>query len=112
MSDFKQTEDLSVIGVDSRGYVVNHYALAERLMQVEYRRIAQEIVEQPSSTRLISILEQGCRGYHDRTGGELWSEWNAGAETLWYEMADAGVLPWSVWEDDPVAKSQTVITAR
>jgi hypothetical protein len=107
--DFKTQEDTSTIGLDARGYALTHYVLAERLMQVKYRRIAQEIVETPSSDTLIHILEGGIRGYHNQTGGELWTEWNDGAQDLWYEMFDAGVLPWSIYDEDPIAKETRAV---
>jgi len=86
---------------DSRSLALSHYVLAERLMQVEYRRIAQEIIEQPSSDTLIYMLEGGFGGFHKMLEHDLREEWKT-AEELWYTMYETGTLPWTVLEDDPI----------
>lgn len=106
-TDFKDVEDATIVGVDSRGHSLTHYVLAERLMQVEYHTVAQELREGVSDT-LIYMLEGGVRGYHKYTGGELWTEWRDGAEAVWYELALTGRLPWEPLDEDPfLAEAQT-----
>lgn len=105
--DFKDVEDNTVVGVDSRGCKLTHYVLAERLLQVEYATIRDEILEDSSSETLTYILEGGFRGFHKYTGGEQWSEWRDGAEAKFYSLYDADRLPWDLFDDDPLIAEQT-----
>jgi len=65
-----------VIIRDSRGHELTHYVLAERLLQVEYSQISEEIRTEPSSETLTYILEGGFRGFHKYTKQELLDEWS------------------------------------
>lgn len=100
--DFAEMEHESIVGEDSRSLQLTHYVLAERLMQVEYATIAEEMKTDPNSQTLIYILEGGFRGYHKFTSGELWAEWKDGAEDKWYELYESDSLPWGVYDEDPV----------
>ena len=103
-----RTQDVTV-GQDSRGNSLSHYCLAERVMQVEYHRIADEIrtgttpFSTPSSETLVYMLEGGFRGFHNMSPGELWSEWNEVEDKFW-ELYDSNSLPWEVNDEDPLAK--------
>ena len=101
-SGFISHQDLTV-GQDTQGHNLTHYVIAERLIQVEYYRIMQDEREQLTSETLIHILESGFRGFHNMSPGELWSEWQD-AETLFYTLYDDGALPWTIVEQDPLAK--------
>jgi hypothetical protein len=92
-----------MVGEDSRSLQLTHYALAERLMQVEYAKIAKEMIttEDNTSDTLIYLLEGGFRGFHNMSPGELWSEWKD-SEELWYKMYDTGTLPWEIYDEDPI----------
>ena len=99
--DFRDVEQQTIVGEDSRSLQLTHYVLAERLLQVEYANIAKEIVEEASSETLTYILEGGFRGYHKFTSGELWSEWKE-VEEKFYHMYETNTLPWEVYEEDPL----------
>ena len=105
--DFKDVEDTTVVGTDCRGHELTHYVLAERLLQVEYATVRDEILEHRASETLTRILEGGSRGYHKYTGGEQWSEWRDGAEAKFYALYDQDRLPWDLFDDDPLLKAQT-----
>jgi hypothetical protein len=70
--DFRDVEQSSIVGEDSRSLQLTHYVLAERLLQCEYALIAKEIVEEASSETLTYILEGGFRGFHKYTSVWLW----------------------------------------
>ena len=97
MVDEKDT----IVGEDSRSLQLTHYVLAERLLQVEYYNIQEEIREGHNSDTLIYILEGGFRGYHKMTSGELWAEWQE-VEEKFYHLYETNSLPWEVFEDDPL----------
>jgi len=99
--DFRDVEQQTIVGEDSRSLQLTHYVLAERLLQVEYANIAKEIVEEASSETLTYILEGGFRGYHKFTSGELWSEWKE-VEEKFYHMYETNTLPWELYEEDPL----------
>jgi len=99
--DFRDVEQQTIVGEDSRSLQLTHYVLAERLLQVEYANIAKEIVEEASSETLTYILEGGFRGFHKFTSGELWSEWKE-VEEKFYHMYETNTLPWEVYEEDPL----------
>jgi hypothetical protein len=99
--DFRDVEQSSIVGEDSRSLQLTHYVLAERLLQCEYALIAKEIVEEASSETLTYILEGGFRGFHKYTSGELWAEWQE-VEEKFYHMYETNTLPWELFEEDPL----------
>ena len=99
--DFRDVEQQTIVGEDSRSLQLTHYVLAERLLQVEYANIAKEIVEEASSETLTYILEGGFRGFHKFTSGELWSEWKE-VEEKFYHMYETNTLPWELYDEDPL----------
>ena len=99
--NFRDVEEHTVVGTDTRGYDLTHYVLAERCLQVEYHKIALSIREGVTDDTLVYILEGGFRGFHKFTGGELWSEWRE-VETLFWELYDSNSLPWEVYDKDPL----------
>ena len=98
---FKQAEDRSIVGEDSRALQLTHYVLAERLLQIEYWSIQEEIRSGETSDTLVYILEGGFRGFHKMTGGELWSEWSE-VEDKFYELYESNSLPWELYDEDPL----------
>ena len=93
------TED-HIVGKDRQGNELTHSALAERLMQVEAYRIQQSITEDNDYTVLAGLLENGFRGYHKFSAGELWAEWTD-SEDKWFRLLEDQELPWSIYNDDP-----------
>lgn len=90
-----------IILKDSRGHKLTHYVLAERLLQVEYSLISQEIRSEPSSETLTYILEGGFRGFHKYTKQELLDEW-AEVESRFWTLVDLDQLAWEPYEEDPL----------
>lgn len=103
--DFKDVEDATVILTDSRGHNLTHYVLAERLLQVEYATVRDEILSSESSETLTYILEGGFRGFHKYSGGELFSEWQE-LEHKFYDLYDADRLPWELYDEDPLLEPE------
>lgn len=101
--DFRDVEQSSIVGTDMQGYDLTHYVLAERLLQVEYASIRDQIRNEASSDTLTYILEGGFRGFHKYSSGEQWQEWKDGAEQKWYQLYEDGELPWEPYEEDPIA---------
>ena len=101
--DFRDVEQSSIVGTDMQGYDLTHYVLAERLLQVEYASIRDQIRNEASSDTLTYILEGGFRGFHKYSSGEQWQEWKDGAEAKWYQLYEDGELPWEPYEEDPIA---------
>ena len=91
----------AIIIKDSRGHRLTHYVLAERLLQVEYSLISQEIRSEPSSETLTYILEGGFRGFHKYTKQELRDEW-AEVEPKFWTLVDDDEMPWEPYEEDPL----------
>ena len=89
--------------VDRDGHFLTHYVLAERLLQVEYAGIRDQIRNEVSSDTLTYILEGGFRGFHKYTMQEQRDEWLDGAEDKWYQLYADGELPWEPYEEDPIA---------
>ena len=116
--DFRDVEQQSIVGEDSRSLPLTHYVLAERLLQVEYATIAKEIRDQAygissrafdraysgGSETLIYILEGGFRGFHKYSSGEMWAEWKDSAAEKWYDLYESSSLPWPPYEEDPILK--------
>jgi hypothetical protein len=99
--DFRDVEQSTIVGEDSRSLQLSHNVLAERLLQVEYHRIQEDIREGHNSDTLIYILEGGFRGYHKMSSGELWAEWKE-VEEKFYHLYETNSLPWEVDEEDPL----------
>ncbi len=99
--DFREVEQGTVVGEDSRSLQLTHYVLAERLIQIEYHSIQKEIREEASSETLTYILEGGFRGFHKYSSGELWSEWKE-VEDKFYRLYEDRDLPWELYEEDPL----------
>ena len=97
----KDVFEEEIVIKDSRGHELTHYVLAERLLQVEYSLIAQEIQRDPSSETLTYILEGGFRGFHKYTKQELLDEW-AEVEPKFWTLVDDDEMPWEPYEEDPL----------
>jgi hypothetical protein len=102
MTVVKDVEDNYVVGKDSRGHELTHYVLAERLVQLEVSAIKSDLNQGDYGT-LSSILEDGFRGYHKMSSGELWAEWKD-AEDKWYSLYDDDELEWMVCDQDPLSR--------
>ena len=102
--EFRDLERNSIVGTDSRGNQLTHYVLAERLMQTEYHSIVRDMMESPTSETLIHMLDAGFRGFHQMSGGELWSEWRE-RESAWFALLDNDAFAWSVFDEDPESDS-------
>jgi len=100
MSDFRKEEQNAIVGEDSRALQLTHKVLAERLIQLEVRAI-QEDAGHGDFTVIAEMLENGFRGYHKMTAGELWSEWKE-QEELFYRLYEDGALLWELNEEDPL----------
>jgi hypothetical protein len=96
--------DTDVVLIDKEDYWLTHYVLAERLIQVEYANIEQEIRYGTTSDTLTYILEGGFRGFHKYSKEHLREEWLDGAEDKWYQLYDDKGLRWEPYEDDPINK--------
>ena len=101
-TDKKDCREQEEVIVDKDGHFLTHYVLAERLLQVEYAQIRDEIRHEATSDTLTYILEGGFRGFPKYTSGELWSEWKDGAEDKWYQLYEDDALPWEAYDEDPI----------
>ena len=101
-SNRKDVFNEEIIIKDSRGHELTHYVLAERLLQVEYSQISEEIRTEPSSETLTYILEGGFRGFHKYTKQELLDEWSEVEDKFW-TLVDDDSMPWEVYDEDPLA---------
>ena len=100
MSDFREQEVNAVIGQDSRGLDLTHYVLAERIIQDDIRLMLK--AHAVGDYDFISTrFGEGHRGYHNMTGGDLWSEWGDIEET-WYGAYEDDELPYPPVEEDPI----------
>jgi hypothetical protein len=70
---FVDQNDL-VVGTDSRGCVLTHYVLAERIV-LDDIRLAMKAAEVEDYDFLATRFAEGHRGYHNMSLGELWAEW-------------------------------------
>lgn len=109
--DYKDVKDDYIIVKDEKGHPLNHYVLAERLMQVEAKQVQSEMNVQGVSDTLLYILEGGFRGYHKFTAGELKAEWIDGANEKWFQMYEDDELPWDVYDEDPLAEVDEVVAS-
>ena len=99
--DFRDVEQSAIVGEDSRSLQLTHYVLAERLLQVEYWKIKDSILQGMTDDNLVYILEGGFRGFHKFTSGELWAEWKE-VEEKFYDLYETDSLPWEVYDEDPL----------
>ncbi len=102
--DYKDCSADEEVIVDREGHFLTHYVLAERLIQVEYKDITDDML--PQSETLIYILEGGFRGFHKYTKQQLRDEWLDGAEERWFQMYADKELPWEPYEEDPICQSK------
>tara|TARA_Y100001970_G_scaffold232185_1_gene288886 strand:- start:2445 stop:2774 length:330 start_codon:yes stop_codon:yes gene_type:complete len=100
--DYRDCSADEEVIVDKEGHFLTHYVLAERLIQVEYKDITDDM--DPQSDTLIYILEGGFRGFHKYTKQQLRDEWLDGAEGRWFQLYEDGELPWEPYEEDPICK--------
>jgi len=111
MSD--QYEDNYIVGEDSRALQLTHYVLAERLVCVEAAGILSDS-NNGDFMALTDILENGFRGYHKMSAGELWSEWKE-VEDRFYRLYEDGELLYGLCDEDPLValeKDETGEVAR
>lgn len=106
-TDFKDCNKDTEVIVDKEGNFLTHYVLAERLMQVEYALIRDQIRNEYSSDTLTYILEGGFRGFHKYTMEHQREEWLDGAEDKWFQLYADKELPWEPYEEDPINKSKS-----
>ena len=99
--DFRDVEQSSVVGTDMQGYELTHYVLAERLLQVEYASIRDQIRNEASSDTLTYILEGGFRGFHKFSNEHLIEEYKD-MEEKFYHLYETNGLPYMLYEDDPL----------
>lgn len=111
MSD--QYEDNYIVGEDSRALQLTHYVLAERLVCVAAAD-AYNDCRNGDFMALTHILENGFRGYHKMSAGELWAEWKD-VEDRFYSLYEDGELPYGLCDEDPLValeKDETGEVAR
>jgi|TARA_R110000787_G_scaffold118540_1_gene229384 hypothetical protein len=101
-SNQRDVEENKPIYTTVKGHKLTHYALAERLIQWEYRCIMNDVKEDPTSEALIYILEGGFRGFHKFTANELINEYGE-IEWDWYKAHKAGEFHWPLFEEDPLS---------
>ena len=70
----RDCEPEDVIHTDSKGHELTHRILAERLIQVDTKKI-QDDAGHGDYQYLASIFETGFRGYHNMGQKELIDEW-------------------------------------
>jgi len=97
-------EENYIVGKDSQGHPLTHYVLAERLVCVEAAGIISDS-NNGDFMALTEILENGFRGYHKMSSGELWSEWKD-VEDRFYRMYEDGELPYGLCDEDPLNRTE------
>jgi len=106
-------EDNYIVGEDSRALQLTHHVLAERLVSVEVAGILSDS-NNGDFMALTEMLENGFRGYHKMSSGELWAEWKD-TEDKFYQLYEDGALPYSLCDEDPLValeKDETGEVAR
>jgi len=98
--DFRQAEQNTVVGEDSRALQLTHYVLAERLTAVDIADFRNDIADS-DYTVIAEIIGNGFRGFHNMSSGELWAEWQE-REERFYRMYEDGELPYELNEEDPL----------
>ena len=96
----RDCEPTDIVLEDSRSLELTHRVLAERLIQVQARKI-QEDAGEGDYQYLASVFETGFRGYHNMSQKELIDEWRE-SEELFYGLYEDGGLLWSLDEEDPL----------
>ena len=102
----RDCEPTDMVLEDSRGLNLSHTVLADRLAQVEYHKIMDEMMAplgdkaHPSAV-LAEMLETGFRGYHHMSQKELMDEWHENEELFYQLYQDLG-LYYGLNEDDPL----------
>jgi len=100
MSDFRKEEQNAIVGEDSRALQLTHYVLAERLVCLEVAEILSDS-NNGDFMVITEMLENGFRGYHKMTSGELWAEWKE-QEDRFYRLYEDGELPYGLCDEDPL----------
>ena len=101
LADFIVNKSEDELYEDDRSMVLTHYAMAERVMQVEYWNIQDSILRGFTDDNLIYILEGGFKGFHNMEPSELITEYKE-YEDKWYELYESGGLPWTPFDEDPI----------
>ena len=102
-----QYEDNYIVGKDAQGHLLTHHVLAERLVCVEVAGIMSDC-GQGDFMALTEMLENGFRGYHKMSSGELWAEWKD-TEDKFYQLYEDEELPYSLCDEDPLNRTEVVI---
>ena len=101
MTEFKQMEDRTVVGIDTRGQALTHYVIAERLVALDCTYIIEDGSRHRDVEYLADKLSDGWRGYHRMSPGELWTEYKE-QEDAFYEYYEKDLLICGLAEDDPL----------
>ena len=100
MTEFKQQEDETIVGEDTRGMSLTHYVIAERLVALDCTYIIEDGAHKDVEY-LADKLSDGWRGYHRMSPGELWSEYKEQEESF-YEYYEKNLLICGLAEADPL----------
>jgi len=100
MTEFKQQEDDTIVGEDTRGMSLTHYVIAERLVALDCTYIIEDGAHKDVEY-LADKLSDGWRGYHRMSPGELWSEYKEQEESF-YEYYEKNLLICGLAEADPL----------
>ncbi len=100
MTEFKQQEDETIVGEDTRGMSLTHYVIAERLVALDCTYIIEDGAHKDVEY-LADKLSDGWRGYHRMSPGELWSEYKEQEESF-YEYYEKNLLICGLAEEDPL----------
>ena len=96
----RDCEPEDVIHTDSKGHQLTHRILAERLIQVDTRKI-QDDAGHGDYQYLASIFETGFRDYHNMGQKELIDEWREQEDVFYGLWEDQGLL-YELDEQDPL----------
>ena len=100
MTEFKQQEDDTIVGEDTRGMSLTHYVIAERLVALDCTYIIEDGAHKDVEY-LADKLSDGWRGYHRMSPGELWSEYKEQEESF-YEYYEKNLLICGLADADPL----------
>mgnify|MGYP001476918778 FL=1 len=100
MTEFKQQEDETIVGEDTRGMSLTHYVIAERLVALDCTYIIEDGAHKDVEY-LADKLSDGWRGYHRMSPGELWSEYKEQEESF-YEYYEKNLLICGLADADPL----------
>ena len=104
MNEFKQAEDQTVVGIDTRGQALTHYVIAERLVALDCTYIIDDGSRYDDVEYLADKLSNGWRGYHRMSPGELWTEYKE-IEESFLELYDTNELVVGLKDDDPLERA-------